>query len=111
MSAETATRVNETPSIADRIVDTARHAVRLSHDVRSIASVAEDAIDDGVDAARRTARSVRRGLEKAEDDAAYYVRRQPLKTVGVAAGVGLVVGIAAGWLVAKLHSAETKARG
>ncbi|HVO11256.1 MAG TPA: hypothetical protein VMX54_11000 [Vicinamibacteria bacterium] len=67
-------------------------------------SLAEDAFDDGVHAARRAVKSVRRGLERIEDlrdDGTRHVKRQPLKTVAVATGLGLAVGLAAGWIAGR----------
>lgn len=105
MSALTgAARTNHTRSIATRVVDAARHAADLSHEARAIAARAEEAVEDGVDAARRTARSVRRNIEKLEDESVYYVRRHPLQTVALAAGIGVCAGVATGWIAARLCS-------
>ena len=60
-------------------------------------------IDNGVQEARRAAeRAVRRGIEKLEDlkeEGVHYVKRNPLKSVAVAAGTGLMLGLVAGWIV------------
>jgi ElaB/YqjD/DUF883 family membrane-anchored ribosome-binding protein len=60
-------------------------------------------IDDRVHEARRAAeRAVRRGIEKLEDlkeEGVHYVKRNPLKSVAVAAGAGLMVGLVTGWMV------------
>ena len=93
-----------TPSIGGRLADAARHAAHLSHEARMVRSMAEDAIEDGVHRATRAVKSVRRGiehLEDAKDDAVYFVKHRPLKTVGVAAGIGLAVGVMAGWIAGR----------
>ena len=98
------TTEGEKPSMAARFVDAARHAVHVSHEARAVKSLAEDAIEDGVHATRR---AVRRGIERLEDikdDAIHCVKRQPLKTVAMVAGVGFMVGLASGWVAARFSS-------
>lgn len=92
------------PTVADRILDAARHAEHLSHEARLFKSVVRDAIEDGVHAAKRTMKSVGRGVETLEDlkeETAHRVKRQPLTAVGIAAGAGLVLGVAVGWVGAR----------
>ena len=51
--------------------------------------------------AKRAIKSVRHGLEQLEDlkdEAAHQVKRQPLMAIGIAAGTGLLVGVAIGWI-------------
>jgi ElaB/YqjD/DUF883 family membrane-anchored ribosome-binding protein len=93
------------PTVKDRIVDATRHAADLSHEARLLKSIAENVIEDGVHAAKRAMKSVQRGVETLEDfrdETAYRVKREPFKAVGLAAGVGLVLGIAAGWFAARV---------
>ncbi len=75
-----------------RIVDVARH---VSHDARELA---EDAIADGIHAARRAVKSVRRGVGDVRDDAVDAVKRRPLTAVAATAGAGFIVGLAVGWI-------------
>ena len=59
-----------------------------------------DAIDDGVHAARRTIKSVKRRLEnlgELREEAAHQVKHHPLATAAAALGVGVALGAAAGW--------------
>lgn len=93
------------PNVKDRIVDAARHAAHFSHEARLAKSIAQDAIEDGVHAAKRALKRVRRGVDRLEDvkdETARYVKRQPFKAVGVAAAVGLLVGGGVAWLGARL---------
>ena len=73
-------------------------------------SLAADAIEDGLHSVvRRGVKAARRAvetLEDARDDGIYYVKHQPLKTIGVAAGVGLIVGLGAGWIVGRAISSR-----
>ncbi|HYM23926.1 MAG TPA: hypothetical protein VEU08_11990 [Vicinamibacterales bacterium] len=53
--------------------------------------------------AKQATKSVRRGLEQVEnfsDEAALRVRQRPLTAIGIAAGAGLLLGVAVGWLAA-----------
>ncbi len=98
-----------TPSIGGRIADAARHVAHLSHEASIVRTVAEDAIEDGVHKARRAVKSVRRGIERLEDlkdGAAYYVKRRPLRTIALAAGLGLLVGATAGLIVGRSRTQE-----
>jgi ElaB/YqjD/DUF883 family membrane-anchored ribosome-binding protein len=86
-------------SVNDRAIDTCRQAIRRSDGTQLVKSLAADAVDDGVHAARRAIRSVRRGVEELadlKDEAVHRVKRQPLKAVSVAVGLGLVLGLAIG---------------
>jgi ElaB/YqjD/DUF883 family membrane-anchored ribosome-binding protein len=96
---------SEKPNVADRIVDAARHAAHISHEARLVKSLACDAIEDGAHEAKRAVKkSVQHGIERLEDikdDGVHYVKRQPLKAIAIAAGVGLMVGMAAGWITGR----------
>ena len=95
------TPVREKPTVIDRVVDAVGHGAHVSHEVRMVKSLAKDAIEDGVHAARRAVKSAQRGIERLEDikdEGVHYVKRQPLKAIAMAAGIGLMVGVAAGWI-------------
>jgi ElaB/YqjD/DUF883 family membrane-anchored ribosome-binding protein len=98
---------SEKPNVADRIVDAVRHAAQVSHEARLIKSLACDAIEDRAHEAKRAVKkSVQRGTERLEDikdESVHYVKRQPLKAIAIAAGVGLMVGIAAAWITSQLR--------
>jgi ElaB/YqjD/DUF883 family membrane-anchored ribosome-binding protein len=102
--------VTETPavrphaSVSDRITDGVRQAAHFSHQVRLMKSMARDAGQEGVYAANRLVRRVRRGVERLQDvrdDAAYRVKREPIKAVAVAAGVGVVFGVVLSWIASR----------
>jgi ElaB/YqjD/DUF883 family membrane-anchored ribosome-binding protein len=82
-----------------RAADAARVAAGLTHDAWLLKSLAADAVDDGVHAAKRTYRIAARRFEDVTDEAATCIRRQPFKAVGVALGAGLLFGAAGAWLV------------
>lgn len=88
-------------TVTDRILDAGRRVAHGSHQARLLKSVGADAIESGVYAARRAVKTATRDLVDACDDTAYRIKREPLKSVGVAFGAGVCLGIAAGataWL-------------
>ncbi len=98
------------PSADDSLVNVARRA-HLAHEARAVKSLAEDALEDGIHAARRAVKSVRRGVERVEDlrdEGAHYVRRQPLTAVAAATALGLAVGLVAGWIVGRFRPTKTR---
>jgi ElaB/YqjD/DUF883 family membrane-anchored ribosome-binding protein len=103
----------EKTSVADRIVDAVQHAAHVSHEARLVKSLAYDAIEDGAHEAKRAVeKSVQRGIEKLEDikdESVHYVKRQPLKAMAMAAGVGLMVGMAAAWITGRFFSSKGSA--
>jgi ElaB/YqjD/DUF883 family membrane-anchored ribosome-binding protein len=76
------------------------------NEAQLLTSMARDAGEEGVHAAKRAIRRVRRrGVEALEDfseEAAHYVKRQPLKAVGIAVGAGLLTGAVVGWIGGRL---------
>jgi ElaB/YqjD/DUF883 family membrane-anchored ribosome-binding protein len=93
------------PTVKDRIVDAARRVAHVSHEVRLAKSVARDTIEDGVHAAKRALKRVQRGVETlgdVKDETARYVKRQPFMAVGIASGVGVLVGVCLGWFGARI---------
>ena len=91
---------------AGTIVDAARRAAHVSHAVRLLKSVAEDAIEDRVYATRRAMKAVRRRLDTlgdARDDAARGMKRRQLAAVAGASGAGLLRGAVVGWAGSRLQ--------
>jgi ElaB/YqjD/DUF883 family membrane-anchored ribosome-binding protein len=84
------------PSAADRVVDAVRQAAHLSHRTHMVKSMARDAGEESIHAAKRAIRRVQRRIEALEDlkdEGAHYVKRQPLKAVGLAFGIGIQLGV------------------
>ena len=95
-------------TISERVANGCRQAANLSHDARALRTAAEDAIENGVHAAKRAIKSARRRVEDIgdlRDEAIHRVRRQPVAAVGIAAAAGFAFGIALGatgaWWFAK----------
>lgn len=81
-------------TLVDKAVDAVRQATHLSEEAHRLKSLATDAIDDGVHAAKRTLTVARRRLNEVadlRDEAAYRVKHDPLKAVALAFGAGVLV--------------------
>jgi ElaB/YqjD/DUF883 family membrane-anchored ribosome-binding protein len=92
------------------VVEAAREAADLSHEFQRLRSLAADVVDDGVHVAKRTMKSVKRGVEQLEDlkdEAVHTMKRRPLTAVGIALGVGLVLGAALGWAARRPSRSES----
>ncbi|MBS1791764.1 MAG: DUF883 family protein [Acidobacteria bacterium] len=57
--------------------------------------------EEGIDNAKRTLKRGQREAKDAIDSAAYQVKRRPLQSVGITFGVGLLCGLAVGWLTSR----------
>lgn len=93
--------VKQGETVLNRAIDACRQVAHCSHEAQLLKSLATDAVDDGVHAARRAIKSARRGVEELgdlKDEAVHRMKRQPLKALSAAAGVGLVLGLAIGWI-------------
>ena len=74
-------------TVRDRIVEACPEVAHI-----------EDAIEDGLHAAKRAIKSRVRAFENFKDEGVHRVRRQPLQAVGAAFGIGVLLGVAVGWI-------------
>jgi hypothetical protein len=89
-----------------RVADAVRQASRLSDEARQFKSMATDTVADGVHAARRAIKTVERRVEDLTDEAIHRVKRQPVRAVAGAFGIGLAVGAIVGWVTGRLERRE-----
>jgi ElaB/YqjD/DUF883 family membrane-anchored ribosome-binding protein len=98
----------------EKAVDTVRHAAHISHEAQLLKTVAADAVEDGVYAAKRALKKARRFTERAvdlRDQAAYRIKRQPFRFLGLALGVGIQVGLILAWAGARASRRRRDAHG
>ena len=81
-------------AFTDKAADAVRVAAHVSHEARLLKSLASDAVDDGIHAARRAATVARRDLETMKEEAVYRIKRNPVVAVAVSFGVGIGLGVA-----------------
>jgi ElaB/YqjD/DUF883 family membrane-anchored ribosome-binding protein len=85
-------------AVRDSIDDVRRQAVAdLGRAAHRLESRARHAAEDGADAARRAMRKATRRAVDARDDISYRIKRQPLGAVGLAFGLGALIGLVVGW--------------
>lgn len=60
-----------------------------------------EAVEEGLDATRRTIKRSRRAAEDLVEEIAHQIKRDPLRAVAVTFGVGLGLGALIGWLSAR----------
>ena len=101
-------QLENSATVRDRVLDAVRHAAHVSHEAKLLKSIATDAVEDGIHAAKRALKNVKRSVERVEDftaETAHSIKRQPLKSIAIAAGLGLAVGTLVGWYGARVgHS-------
>lgn len=82
----------------DRLVDAAGRAAHFAHEARVLQTLAADAVEDGVHAAKRAVTRGARDIEEIRENAAYRIKKAPFLAVVIAAGAGLLVGVVCGRL-------------
>jgi ElaB/YqjD/DUF883 family membrane-anchored ribosome-binding protein len=80
----------------DRLADVVGRAAHVAHDARLLKTMAADAVEDGVHAAKRAATRGAREFEEFRETAAYRIKKAPFRAVAIAAGAGLLVGAVCG---------------
>ena len=85
-------------TLIDCLTDATRRTAHLSHEAQLLQSIASDAVDDGVYAARRALKNAKRrvvSIADFKDELALRIKRQPMRSMALAAAVGLAVGVVA----------------
>ncbi len=87
--------------VLDKVTDVTATAAQLGAEVRRMKESVVDAVDNGINAAKRAVKQGRRAAEDFVDDAEYKVKQHPLKALGVSLGVGLGLGAVIGVLLSR----------
>jgi ElaB/YqjD/DUF883 family membrane-anchored ribosome-binding protein len=98
MASRFAETVTTPTTASDRVADVVGRVAHVAHEARLLKTLASDAVEDGVHAAKR---AVTRGAHQVEDlrDATVSrVRKAPLMSIALAAGAGLLLGVVLGSL-------------
>lgn len=80
----------------DRLADVVGRAAHVVHEARALKTMAADAVEDGVHAARRAVTRGAREIEDQRETVAYRIKKAPFLAVAIAAGAGLLVGAVCG---------------
>jgi ElaB/YqjD/DUF883 family membrane-anchored ribosome-binding protein len=90
-----------TESVLERTMRAGEKVADSVCDIKAAKAAMSAALDDGIEAARAAMLRGRATAEHLAEDAARGVRRYPLQTVAVAAGVALGLGVLLGVLVTR----------
>jgi ElaB/YqjD/DUF883 family membrane-anchored ribosome-binding protein len=95
---------NEDKSRVREALETAGKVVEASLDVEKLKKKVENAVEEAVFDAQRLAKHGQYALEDVIDDTTHYIKKNPLLSVGYAAGAGLGIGLLAGWLMTRRNN-------
>ena len=84
------------PTTQNRLTDVVGRAAHVAHEARLLKTMAADAVEDGVYAAKRAVTRGARDFEEFWETAAYRIKKAPFLAVAIAAGAGLLVGTVCG---------------
>jgi ElaB/YqjD/DUF883 family membrane-anchored ribosome-binding protein len=85
--------------VLDRIPDAGVAAAQLGAGVERVKDAIVDALDDRINATKRTVKQGRRALEDVVDDGTYQVKRHPVGALGISFAIGLGLGAVIGTLL------------
>ncbi len=91
----------------DAAVDAVRHAAHFAHEARLLKTLAADALEEGTYAAQRAVKRLKRRVQDLADtreEVVHRIKREPLKAVALALGVGMFVGAMINWSVRRCSS-------
>lgn len=84
-------------------------AARTKLDLDDWRNRAEHLYDDTLDNARRMAKKGRYAAEDLIDETEYKIKREPFRAVGVTFGIGIGIGLFAGWMFGRMiHHCDEK---
>ena len=92
---------DEKKSLLGKAVHAGERVVELGAEAARLKVRASHAVEDTMVEARRLAKRGRYAAEDLVDDAAYRIKRDPLRSVAITFAVGLGIGALAGWLTGR----------
>jgi ElaB/YqjD/DUF883 family membrane-anchored ribosome-binding protein len=92
---------DEKKSLLNKAVHAGERVVELGAEAARLKVRASHAVEDTMLEARRLAKRGRYAAEDLVDDAAYRIKRDPLRSVAITFAVGLGIGALAGWLTGR----------
>lgn len=92
---------NDKRSLLGKAVHAGERVMEVGVEASRLKVRASHAVEDAMIEARRLAKRSRYAAEDLVDDAAYRIKRDPLRSVAVTFAVGLGIGVLAGWLAGR----------
>ncbi len=87
--------------VLEKVIDVGATAAQLGAGVGRMKEAVADAVEDGINVAKRAVKQGRREAEDLVDDTEYQVKQHPFSAVGVSFGIGLGLGAVIGVLLAR----------
>jgi ElaB/YqjD/DUF883 family membrane-anchored ribosome-binding protein len=87
--------------VLNKVVEVGTTAAQMGAGVERVKETVADAVEDGINTAKRAVKQGRHAAEDWVDDAEYQVKQHPLSAVGVSFGIGLGLGAVIGVLLAR----------
>ena len=85
----------------DKVIEAGAAAAQAGAGVHRMKGALTEALEDGINSAKRAARRGRRAVDDVVDDARYQLKQRPFGTAGVSLAVGVALGIIAGILLTR----------
>jgi ElaB/YqjD/DUF883 family membrane-anchored ribosome-binding protein len=93
----------ENKSRFTEVLDTAGKIAEVGLDLGTLKKRVENAFDDAVLDAERIAKHGRHATEDVIEDTTYWIKKNPWRSVGYAAGAGFGIGLFVGWVRTRLR--------
>jgi len=87
-------------NIVGKAAEACGKTVHLVEEVRGLKDTTTNALDEGVEAAKKAFRAATRNVPSAadiKDEAVYRIKRRPLRALGLALGAGIATGVIINW--------------
>jgi len=85
----------------DKVIEAGSAAVQAGVGVHRMKEAVTEALEDGINSAKRASRRGRRAVEDLVDDARYELKQRPFGTAGISFAVGTALGTVAGILLTR----------
>ena len=79
-------------SAVKQAVKTGAKIAQIGIEAERLKDTVTNAVEDGVNAAKRAAKQGRYAVEDLVDEATYTVKRRPLQSIGITIGIGFALG-------------------
>jgi ElaB/YqjD/DUF883 family membrane-anchored ribosome-binding protein len=92
--------------VLEKNLDFTAVAAEVEGKVDRMKTALTDAVEDGINNAKRAVKQSRRAAEDMVDDAEYQIKQHPLSALGVTFGVGLGFGAIIGFLLTRAGTCQ-----
>ncbi len=101
MSEQINETINNEKGFFGKTVGVVEDVAKAGYDVEKFKVRAAHAVEDGMAQAKRLVKKGEYAADDLMDDTAHLIKHEPFRSVGVTFGVGVGLGIFAGWLLTR----------